>query len=269
MQLRGIIYIDSLFLLNLVMDLYLLLLTANILGKTTTYLRIFAVSAVGAGGYCLVLCLPGIPYIFRTVFGMIPIGALMIKTACRTKGMRELFYALGILFTLSFVTGGFILFLRGQSRMLTEYGDSFTALSGMGFAVCAAGKKWIEAHRRKRRNYFCKVSFSGDEGPVEVNALIDTGNGLTEPVSRKPVAILDEESWKELKMWMRPEKYKLIPYHSIGKKRGLLEGYEIDTMKVKGNETEKQYDKVIVAIFKGKLSAKGSYQMILPPELAI
>ena len=66
---------------------------------------------------------------------------------------------------------------------------------------------------------------------------------------------------------MRPEKFKVIPYHSIGKDNGILEGYEIDTIKVKGNECEKQYDKVIVAVFKGKVSKGGSYQMILPPEL--
>ncbi|MDE7286310.1 MAG: sigma-E processing peptidase SpoIIGA, partial [Lachnospiraceae bacterium] len=55
-QLQGTIYIDSIFLLNLVMDLYLLTLTARILGKTATYPRIFAGSAVGAAGYCTALC---------------------------------------------------------------------------------------------------------------------------------------------------------------------------------------------------------------------
>ena len=38
-QLQGIIYIDSIFALNLVMDLYLLLLTAKALGKTVSYLK--------------------------------------------------------------------------------------------------------------------------------------------------------------------------------------------------------------------------------------
>ena len=104
---------------------------------------------------------------------------------------------------------------------------------------------------------------------VEVMALIDTGNGLTEPISKKPVAILEENEWKKLKIWMKPEKYKIIPYHSIGKERGMLEGYEIDALEIKSDAGDKRFDKVIIAIFKGKISQKGSYQMILPPELSI
>ena len=111
--------------------------------------------------------------------------------------------------------------------------------------------------------------FQGDEGYVEVSALIDTGNGLVEPFSKKPVAILDADKWEGMKKWMKPEKYKVIPYHSIGKDKGIMEGYEIDTMRVKGNDGEKQYDKVVVTVFKGKVSGDGSYQMILPPELSI
>ena len=54
-QLQETVYIDSVFLLNLVMDLYLLMLTAKVLGKTATYFRIFAGSITGAAGYCIVL----------------------------------------------------------------------------------------------------------------------------------------------------------------------------------------------------------------------
>ena len=57
------IYLDSAFLLNLVMDLYLLKLTAKILGKTATFSRLLAGSLTGAAVYCLILCLPGLSLI--------------------------------------------------------------------------------------------------------------------------------------------------------------------------------------------------------------
>ena len=72
-----------------------------------------------------------------------------------------------------------------------------------------------------------------------------------------------------MKLWKRPEKYKMIPYHSIGTDRGLLEGYVIDSMEVKGETQNKQYENVVVAIFKGNVSGKGGYQMILPPGLSV
>ncbi len=49
----------------------------------------------------------------------------------------------------------------------------------------------------------------------------------------------------------------------------MLEGYEIDAVEIKSDAGDKRFDKVIIAIFKGKISQKGSYQMILPPELSI
>ena len=268
-QLQGTVYIDSVFLVNLVMDLYLLALTVRILGKTATCLRIFAGSAAGAAGYCLVLCLPGLPYTFKVLFGMIPVGGLMLKIACRIKGGRELLRGLGILFTCSFFLGGFILFFREKIEVLSGYGDSMAILFGSAFMGFAFLRKQLELYRKRRRSLFCRVSLPGESGPVEFEALIDTGNGLVEPISQKPVAILEAEQWKKLKIWMRPEKYKIIPYHSLGKENGVMEGYEIDTMKVKGKENEKQFHEVIIAIFKGKVSKKGSYQMILPPELSV
>lgn len=268
-QLQGTIYLDSIFLLNLVMDLYLLTLTAKALGKTATYSGIFAGSAAGAAGYCIILCLPGIPYMLKVLFGMIPVGMLMIKIAYRTKGFRELLRDLGYLYLLSFFMGGFIIFLKGKNRWLAQQGDLAAVIAGTGFVGFLIGKKLTGAYRKRQENHFCKVTIPGDEGAVMIAALVDTGNGLIEPVSQKPVAILDADEWKKMRRWMKPEKYKLIPYHSIGRDSGMLEGYEVDTMEIDGKLGRKQYDKVIIAVFKGKVSQKGSYQMILPPELSI
>lgn len=268
-QLQGTIYIDSIFLLNLVMDLYLLTLTARMLGKTATYPRIFAGSVVGAAGYCIVLCLPGIPYMLKVLLGMVPVGMLMIKIAYRMKGIRELLRALGYLYLLSFLMGGFIIFLKGKIRLLSVHGDSAAAVAGIGFVFFVMIRKLIQGYRKRRGEHFCKVSIPGDEGVVTIEALIDTGNGLVEPVSHRPVAILDADKWDGLRRWMKPEKYKIIPYHSIGKDSGVLEGYEIDTMEISTSMGKRQFDKVVIAVFKGKVSRKGSYQMILPPELSI
>lgn len=268
-QVPNTIYIDSVFLMNLVMDLYLLKLTAKVLGKTATYPAILVGSMTGALGYCMVLCIPGVPYWSKVLFGMLPVGMLMIKLTFRTKGFEELFRIMGYLYFFSFVLGGFIIFLKGKMPFLGQYENSLWVLLLLGFAgyaVCAGG---IARWRRNRNNCFCMVMLAGDEKPVEVRALIDTGNGLQDPISHKPVAVLDEEVWKNLRRWMRPEKYKIIPYHSIGKENGLLEGYEVDEMVVKGSTGKKQFEKVIIAVFKGKVSGKGSYQMILPFQLSI
>lgn len=269
MQLQGTVYIDSVFLLNLVMDLYLLTLTAKVLGKTATYPRIFAGSIAGATGYCMILCIPGVPYIGKVILGMFPIGMLMIKITYRTKGLKELLRTLGYLYVFSFLLGGFMIFLKGKMILFGKYQDSVLILALFGFAGYVLCSRGIEQYQRRKNNCFCRVCLEGDVGRVEIQALVDTGNGLTDPVSKRPVAILDEEVWFGMKRWMKPEKYKMIPYHSIGREQGLLEGYVIDSMEVMKNSEKKQYENVIITVFKGRVSTKGSYQMILPPELSI
>lgn len=162
-----------------------------------------------------------------------------------------------------------MIFLKSEISLFHRQSDSIAAVAGMGFAGFVICRKLICVWEKKKQTHFCRVWIPGDTGRVEVMALIDTGNGLIEPVSRKPVAILEEEEWKKLRIWMKPEKFKIIPYHSIGKANGMMEGYEVDTVEVKGQNGEKRFDKVIIAVFKGKISKKGGYQMILPPELSI
>lgn len=268
-QLQGTIYIDSVFVLNLVMDLYLLTLLLKVLGKTATYTRIFAGSIVGAAGYCIVLCIPGISYMLKVLLGMIPIGILMIKITCGVKGKKELLRATGYLFLFSFLLGGFIIFLNGIIPFFAQNRDSLTVIAGLGFICFAILQKGITSYQKKLHHHFCTVYLKGNTGKIEITALIDTGNGLIEPVSGNPVAILEEGVWEKLTGCMKPEKFKVIPYYSLGKSGGMLEGYEIDSMIVKGKNGEKQFDKVVIAIFKGKVSGKGGYQMILPPELSI
>lgn len=49
----------------------------------------------------------------------------------------------------------------------------------------------------------------------------------------------------------------------------MLEGYEVDQVEIWGIEEKKQLEHVIIAVCREELSGTGSYQMILPPELAL
>ena len=107
----------------------------------------------------------------------------------------------------------------------------------------------------------------GYEDEIEVNALIETGNSLREPVSGKPVSVVEEEMLGRLSGIKIPEKLKVIPYHSVGKSNGIMEGYEIPEMIIEDEGENLRWQKVIVGISKNKISANGRYQMILHPDL--
>lgn len=58
-----------------------------------------------------------------------------------------------------------------------------------------------------------------EEGSVQVTlkALIDSGNSLYDPISGKPVCVVEREALEGKIPLDIPEKFRLIPYHSIGK----------------------------------------------------
>ena len=58
------------------------------------------------------------------------------------------------------------------------------------------------------------------ERNCRLRALIDTGNTLKDTVSKDPVSVMDQASVKRLTEGKQPERFRYIPYHSIGKKRG-------------------------------------------------
>ncbi len=260
------IYIDSIFLINVVMDFFLLTLTVKTLKKTATFLRRLTGSIIGAAGYCLVLCLTDISAVHRTCFIMIPLLFLMIRTGCKAGTLKELLYAGGYFFSYAFLIGGFILFCRNNIPLMKTYSESILLITAAGYAgfwLCIQG---IRKYKQKKENPFCKITLRGDEKNICIYGLIDTGNGLTDPISNRPVAIMEEEVWKQMEKAKRPEKFKIIPYHSIGKNNGVLESYEVEKIEIEQEMQKKELTNVLIAVFKGKLSVKGDYQMILPPH---
>lgn len=261
----NVLYIDSIFLINFVMDLFLLTLTVKSLKNTATFRRILTGSLIGAGGYCLVILLPHISYPVKVALGMIPTTVVMLKVGCNVKGVRQLGLSMGYLFTYSFLLGGFFLFLRNHVPFYREKELSvwLILLAGyMGFQIYIWG---IRNDKKAARNHFCEVEMAGDEKPITVLGLVDTGNGLRDPVSGKEVAVLEEEVWSKMTWAQREEKYKVIPFHSVGKSNGIMDGYEVNRIVVKTQSQTRELFRMPVAVYKGKLSVKGEYRMILPP----
>jgi hypothetical protein len=105
------------------------------------------------------------------------------------------------------------------------------------------------------------------ESICEAKALYDTGNLLTEPITGRPVSII--ESNPIIQNWMdnTPEKYRAIPYKSIGNDYGMLDAMVIDQLVILQDNTKAVKDKPIIAIYNGKLSKDGGFNMILNHSL--
>ena len=120
----------------------------------------------------------------------------------------------------------------------------------------------------KMKNDFCQVVLTFSEKKTcQVTALLDSGNGLIEPISKMPVSIIEERIAEPYKEYLKKEKFRMVPFHSLGEDRGMLEAYFIEKMEIRGKEGVRVIKNPIIAISKGSISANEKYQMILQPEI--
>lgn len=103
---------------------------------------------------------------------------------------------------------------------------------------------------------------------MTVNALVDTGNQLYEPMTGKPVCLVEYEVARK---YLSPDLMNLktcpIPYRTIGKNDGLLWGVTVDKMIFQNNQQKITQSGCVVALYDGKISESGEYSAIVHPDI--
>ena len=261
------IYIDSIFLINFVMNLCLFFLVSKTLDRTATRIRLVAGSAVGALLFCIILIIPGITYFWKVLIGLIPVNMMTIAFTFKIKKLKQLINLTLWLYAYAFFFGGLILFLQKRIPMLRENAGTVWGTMGCICAAAMLGDYLIKKMDQKKQNSYYQVHIPCQGTVITVRALADTGNSLQDPVTGKPVSILDQKIWEQLSGLKKEDKYKIIPFHSVGVDHGIMEGYELDHIIVEGMAGQTVCRDAIVAICSDRVSSDGEYQMILHPKL--
>lgn len=257
------IYIDSLLLVNFVMNLYCLELVNLIFLRTATRRRVVLGAITGAVLYLVPFLLPGEGWLKILIF--FPAAAVvMILITFRTDGINSFFKVFGLLMLSTFALGGSMIFLFRIFPGLHNIMTGILGIMGVGALVFMEAAHLI-GHSRQQD--LCKVELIGKGAKITVNALVDTGNGLVEPVSGSPVCILEKTVFESLWRTGKPEGFRVIPYHSVGKKNGILYGYLIPEIRINRNGMVRSCRNIYVGVIEEQLSAQGGYCMILNPKL--
>lgn len=261
------LYIDAFFLLNFVIDTLLLFLTGKVFGCTATRLRLLLGGACGAGMACALTALPFLPAWGKLFAGYGIVSICMLRIAFPRMRPRALGRAAIVLYGLAFLLGGVLQILSVQIPLFRRNGMTLIAVCGL--SVCSAGMiaSLYESWRRRGKSHFVPVRLVWKDRELAVRALIDTGNSLREPIGGKPVSIVERAAAELLFDSARPTVLRAVPFHSVGREHGILEGYEITELIVTGENEAIRIEKPIVGLFDGSLSADAAYQMILHPAL--
>ena len=189
----------------------------------------------------------------------------MISVAFRTRTFKGFCLIVERLLLYSLLMGGTLLFLIGRVPFLKESMSGISGILGMG-AVAFLFFGWVQEYCGKKHSV-CRVTLIHGAESICVTALIDSGNSLLEPISGKPVSVIEKDVFTRL--WIKePDFYRAVPFHSIGKKRGILRGYLIPEIRIEWNGVVKSCRDVYVAVTEEQVSGgeKGC-RMILHPSL--
>ena len=181
-------YIDVVFVTNLVMDYIILRLTGMLLRCRAGRGRCVLGAAAGALFSCVILCLPveGGPPILVLLHG--GCSLLMLRLAYGIKKGSLLMKALVMLYMTAFLTGGFWEAVSKSGITIPAFFIfAFATYMGIGALVCAA-----DSARSMRKNiYPITLFYQGKK--QSAYGFYDTGNLLDDPVSGAPVSIVKPE----------------------------------------------------------------------------
>lgn len=263
------LYIDSVFVLQMTMNLYLLSLAGQILRCTATHRRRWLGALAGAGMSCFILSLPVFTAGGRLLLGAVPVSMCMMCLTYRIHGLRRLLEASLAMAAAGFFLGGAMIWILNRLRPVMKERGSFWVTLAAGALACRILEIALKRLMRRERDCLRTVRFYvpalGQE--IRLRALVDTGNHLTDPISGVPVSVISKRAARCMASCLRPEKYHAVPYRSVGQPEGILPAYELPEMAIEETGRTIRREGVIVAVCDAGISPESDYQMLLHPGL--
>ncbi len=292
------IYIDIVFLENLLMNSIILIASGIILKKKMKWVRIVLASSLGAI-YTIVGYISTFK-IYSNLILKIILSILIVYIAFNPQTVKQLCKDILIFYLTSFVFGGvaFALIyvvkpqdiLMKNGLFLGTYPLKTVLLAAIvAFIVIIVAFKIVKTKFNKK-DMFCNVVVELNGEKIETRAMIDTGNLLKEPITNTPVIVLEHtllcqcmpkeildnlESILGGDLFKIPEdirneyisRLRLIPFTSLGKQNGMLVGIKADNLKIIQEEQEKENKNIIIGIYNKSLTKRGEYRALIGMDL--
>jgi len=298
-----IIYLDIVFGINFLMDYGILWATAK-LGQLETSFKRLTFAALLGSLYSLAVFLPELHWLFfygiKFIFSL-----LMIFTAFVLPSWLKIIKALGYFYMVAFSAAGAMF---GAIYFFDNTPGAYAVMNGALVMFNRVGGTWLfwavgallvigrygPAYLKRTllgtysnipvvirvRNY-----------SIPVKALIDTGNRLKDPLSQKPVMIIeygviknifpsalqniydrgDEPDFEQIveclgnSWWSK--RMRLVPFQSIGTTNGLMLAFRPDMVYIKVEDKLIRVQDVVVGVSQKALTSSGNYRALLHVEM--
>lgn len=297
-MIKIIIYIDIIFLENLIMNTIILYATAIILKIKTRTIRVILSSAIGSI-YAIITYVTEIK-IYTSVILKAILAIIMMYVAFNPQNMKKMWKQVAIFYLTSFVFGGVTLYLiyyiKPQEVFIKNgvyVGEYILKVIMLGaivaFFTIKISLKIIKT-KITPKDMYCKIKVKLNEEIIETRAMIDTGNLAKEPITNTAVVIVEStllEGILPIKILNNLEnilcgdfsqisdemqqkyisKFRCIPFSSLGKQNGMLLGIKADEILVETEDEKKISNNIILGIYDKSLTKRGEYRALIGIEL--
>ncbi len=275
-----VIYLDSLFGLNLLIDYCLVLASARVCGVVLRRWR-YALAALIGALYAALMVLPGCGWLANGAMKL-ALGAAMALIAF--GGEAHLVRCTVVFFAVSAAFGGAV-YAASMLAGVSPGSGALVTVSGrvlaLSFAACYAAVSLVFRRRAKaadREVRTVTVTLAGRS--VTLKALRDSGNDLHDPVSGLPAAVVEraavlpifpalhalpDDAVQALEvLGALPEctgRVVLLPYRAVGVAGALLPAFRPDSVMIDGAA-----EPMLLALSAQALTSDGAFAMVLPPK---
>lgn len=283
------VYADITFLINFLMDFIILWATARLINLPVKYGRLILAATIGAI-YAVGYLIPELAWGYYMPLKII-VSALLMFIALNPPTIQQFikgfmyFYAIN--FLVAGTTIGLTYLVNSQHKAAPI---SYFWLTG-GIAVAL----WIGVRGEKilaqriipaLLNYPLEVRIENKQ--CSGRGFLDTGNGLRDPLTDRPVIIAEylwikellpadfvtayenqeeQENMMNLMGTCWANRLRIIPFSSIGKKNGWLVGVRTDEIILNNGRRQITHNNLVVALYQEQLSTQGEYQLLIPGEI--
>lgn len=249
------IYIDRLFLINLIIDYLILLISARVGGQRLRRVR-FLLAAVFGALYAALSIVPGLEFLRLMPFKL-SAGLLMALIAFSRE--EKFFRSALVFFGVSAAFGGAVWVLGGGGDGLTVSLSLPVLALSFGISYALMSLVFNRSVKNAERQ-ISEVSVTHSGKSISLRALRDSGNGLFDPISGSAVLIcpgkllcplfpenaelIRKGDAAEIVSFFVGESFRLIPYSAVGTPSGLMAAFRPDSLTLDG----KPKDDVIIAV---------------------
>lgn len=296
------VYLDVIWMLNLLFDTLLLYLTGLLLGRTIQKRRLLLGGLIGS----LIILLSVTEF---TDFASHPIikfifSLIMVYAAFGFKRPRFFFTNLAVFYLCTFLIGGALIgvhyFIQfdldlSQSIFLSSlygFGDPISWIFVIiGFPLAwHFSKKTFDKWERATIQYdqLIDVQLKIQDEILKLKGLVDSGNQLYDPISKKPVMIVSlqkvlpyipnelVEIFKDPdQMWNGsidvPDQWihrlSIVPYKVVGQNHQLMACLKFNEIVIEKENVQSIIKSVLVAFVNQKLSEDDLFECIVHPKM--